>query len=66
MNSQVPHLEMNKLMQGASMTEKKIGVPHSIRNNTNRGNLGVVLSSQKDINQPSKSGHGTPSSNLNS
>ena len=50
MNNQVPHLEMNKLMQGANMTDKKLGVPTSIRNNTNRGNLGVVLSSQKDIN----------------
>ena len=52
MSSQVPHLEMNKLMQGANMTtDKKPVMPHSIRNNTNRGNLGVVLSSQKDINQ---------------
>ena len=41
-------LEMNKLMQGASL-DKKSGV-NSIRNNTNRGNLGQVLASQKDIN----------------
>ena len=53
MNVGVPHLEMNKLemnklMQGASL-DKKSGV-NSIRNNTNRGNLGAVLASQKDIN----------------
>ena len=55
---------MNKLMQGATSLDKKVGA-QSIRNNTNRGNLGIVIQTSKDpANQ--KSGYGTPSNNVNS
>lgn len=65
LGSNVPHLEMNKLVHAP--VDRK--VPHSTINaikTTNRGGqLSTVLATQKEIGQ-SKSGHGTPSSNLNS
>jgi len=45
----VPQLEMNKLMQGANLDKKAAQGLNSIRSNTNRGNLGIVLATQKDI-----------------